>query len=285
MSDGEILHSGPYNHLMSSSQEFVELVNAHKETAGTERLAEVKASERISYPAKEIIKADMEKLHRQSEGDQLIKREERETGDSGLKPYLLYLHQNKGHLYISIAAICHLIFAAGQILQNVWMASSVDNPQVSTSKLIVVYLIIGVCSTFFLLIRSLAAVTLGFKASTSLFSQLLASLFRAPISFYDSTPLGRILSRVSEHKVLMIIDKSDVHSYGVTKLVFCTLYLQVSSDLSIVDLDVPFSFLLSMAVTMNTYANLGVLAVITWQVLFVSIPVLYMAIQLQVNNV
>ncbi|XP_010671548.2 ABC transporter C family member 10 [Beta vulgaris subsp. vulgaris] len=250
MSDGEILHSGPYNHLMSSSQEFVELVNAHKETAGTERLAEVKASERISYPAKEIIKADMEKLHRQSEGDQLIKREERETGDSGLKPYLLYLHQNKGHLYISIAAICHLIFAAGQILQNVWMASSVDNPQVSTSKLIVVYLIIGVCSTFFLLIRSLAAVTLGFKASTSLFSQLLASLFRAPISFYDSTPLGRILSRVS-------------------------------SDLSIVDLDVPFSFLLSMAVTMNTYANLGVLAVITWQVLFVSIPVLYMAIQLQ----
>ncbi|XP_021764948.1 ABC transporter C family member 10-like [Chenopodium quinoa] len=255
MSDGEILKSGPYHQLLDSSQEFLDLVNAHKETAGAERPSEVKTSEteRQSYTAKEIKKikkTDIEKQHVPPEGDQLIKQEERETGDTGLKPYLLYLNQNKGYLYLSIAAICHMIFVTGQILQNSWMATSVDNPQVSTLKLIVVYLIIGASSTFFLLIRSLAAVALGLKASKSFFSQLMSSLFRAPMSFYDSTPLGRILSRVS-------------------------------SDLSIVDIDVPISLLLSMAVTMNAYANLGVLAVITWQVLFVSIPVIYMLVQLQ----
>ncbi|KNA25299.1 hypothetical protein SOVF_007830 [Spinacia oleracea] len=252
MSDGEILKSGTYHQLLASSREFLDLVNAHKETAGTERPSEVTSSEteRHNYSSKEIKKTDTEKKNLATEGDQLIKQEERETGDSGLKPYLLYLNQKKGYLYLSIAAFCHLIFVTGQILQNTWMASSVDNPQISTLKLIVVYLVIGVCSTFFLLIRSLLAVALGLEASRSMFSQLLSSLFRAPMSFYDSTPLGRILSRVS-------------------------------SDLSIVDTDVPISLLLSMAVTMNAYANLGVLAVITWQVLFVSIPVIYMLIRLQ----
>ncbi|KAL2922183.1 ABC transporter C family member 10 [Bienertia sinuspersici] len=250
MSDGEILQSGPYNELLASSQDFLDLVNAHNETAGTERPAEVSESEKQGYSAKEIKKADTEKQPKASEGDQLIKREERETGDIGLKPYFLYLKQNKGFLYLGIAALCHLIFVTGQVLQNTWMASSVDDPEVSTSKLILVYLIIGASSTFFLLLRSLIAVTLGMKASTSLFSQLLTSLFHAPMSFYDSTPLGRILNRVS-------------------------------SDLSIVDLDVPFSLLFSVAVTMNAYASLGVLAVITWQVLFVSIPVIYIIIQLQ----
>ncbi|CAI0449804.1 unnamed protein product [Linum tenue] len=126
----------------------------------------------------------------------------------------------------------------------------IDNPNTSTLKLIGVYLLIGVGSTVFLLTRGLSTVILNMQSSRSLFSQLLNSLFRAPMSFYDSTPLGRILSRVS-------------------------------SDLSIVDLDVPFWFILAVGATSNNYANLGVLAVITWQVLFVSIPMIYLAIRLQ----
>ncbi|XP_021764950.1 ABC transporter C family member 10-like [Chenopodium quinoa] len=250
MSDGEILQSGSYHELLASSQEFLDLVNAHKETAGTEKLPEAGSSGEHNNPAKEIKRTIVKKQYEASEGDQLIKREEREEGDTGLKPYFTYLNQNKGYIYLSIAVICHLTFTTGQILQNTWMASSVDNPQVSTFKLIVVYLIIGASSTLFLLFRSLAVVAMGLAASKSLFSQLLSSLFHAPMSFYDSTPLGRILSRVS-------------------------------SDLGIVDLDVAFSLLFSIGATINAYANLGVLAVITWQVLFVSIPVIYLAIRLQ----
>ncbi|KAK9163628.1 hypothetical protein Syun_004530 [Stephania yunnanensis] len=50
--------------------------------------------------------------------------------------------------------------------------------------------------------------------------------------------------------------------------------LQVSADLSIVDLDVSFNLAFSVAATMNTYVNLGVL--------FVSVPMVYFAISLQV---
>ncbi|KAJ6874748.1 hypothetical protein NC652_034450 [Populus alba x Populus x berolinensis] len=250
MSDGEILQAAPYHQLLSSSQEFLDLVNAHKETAGSERHTEVDAPQRQGSSVREIKKSYVEGQIKTSQGDQLIKQEEKEVGDTGFKPYVQYLNQNKGYLYFSIAAFCHLLFVIGQITQNSWMAANVDDPHVSTLRLIAVYLCIGVTSTLFLLCRSISIVVLGLQSSKSLFSQLLNSLFRAPMSFYDSTPLGRILSRVT-------------------------------SDLSIVDLDVPFTLILAVGATTNAYSNLGVLAVVTWQVLFVSIPMVYLAIRLQ----
>jgi len=196
MSNGEILESAPYHHLLSSSQEFQDLVNAHKKTAGSEKPTNVSSSKRPLISAIEITQAFKEKQVKATNGNQLIKEEEREIGDTGLKPYIQYLNQKKGYIYFFVTSLCHLLFVICQILQNSWMAANVDNYQVSTLRLIVVYFMIGVVSTVFLLIRTLLLVALGIQSSTHLFLQLMNSLFCAPMSFYDSTPLGRILSRV-----------------------------------------------------------------------------------------
>ncbi|KAH9625391.1 hypothetical protein KSS87_011462, partial [Heliosperma pusillum] len=249
MSDGEILQAGHYSELLASRSEFSDLVNAHKKTAGTERPAEVGTFERETYPD-EKTKNFTKKQSEATNGDQLIKQEERNVGDTGFKSYLMYLKTDKSYLYLLCAVILQAIFVTGQIVQNYWMASNVDNPYISQPKLIVVYLSIGICSTLFVPFRSLAVYLLGIKSSKSLFSELMSSLFRAPMSFYDSTPLGRILSRVS-------------------------------SDLNIVDLDICYNILCILSPTMVAYANLGLLASITPQILFVYIPVIYMIIWLQ----
>ncbi|CAI0546370.1 unnamed protein product [Linum tenue] len=190
----------------------LELVHAHKETAGTERLEEVSSAHKAGgSSSREIKKTYVENQTQVAQGDQLIKKEERETGDTGLKPYIQYLNQNKGYLYFSLAAISHLTFVASQVSQNSWMAANVDNPNISTLKLIGVYLLIGVGSTVFLLSRGISTVILNMQSSRSLFSQLLISLFRAPMSFYDSTPLGRILSRI-------IVDGIDITKIGLHDL-------------------------------------------------------------------
>ncbi|KAF8667735.1 hypothetical protein HU200_052645 [Digitaria exilis] len=229
------------------------LVNAHKDTIGIsdhksgppQRVKEVSAKE-----INDIHGSRYRKPVKLSPGDQLIKREEREIGDTGFKPYIIYLRQNKGFLYAFLCVTSHMIFLAAQISQNSWMAANVENPSVSTAKLISVYIAIGICSVFFVLSRTLSAIVLGLETSRSLFSQLLNSLFRAPMSFFDSTPLGRILSRVS-------------------------------SDLSIIDLDVPLTIMFTSSASLNAYSSLGVLAIVTWQVLFVSVPMIVLAITLQ----
>ena len=60
--------------------------------------------------------------------------------------------------------------------------------------------------------------------------------------------------------------------------------MQVSSDLSIVDLDIPFALVVSLGTSLNAYSNLGVLAVVTWQVLFVSVPMIVLSVRLQVTG-
>jgi ATP-binding cassette subfamily C (CFTR/MRP) protein 2 len=281
MSDGEILQAAPYHHLLASSIEFQDLVHAHKKTAGSDRPADATAAQGRGTFTRDIRKAYVEKHKKGSKGDQLIKQEEREIGDMGFKPYLKYLNQNKGFLYFSIASLSHLIFVASQISQNSWMAANVENPNVSTLRLIVVYLLIAFSATLVLLCRSLASVALGLQSSKSLFSQLLNSLFRAPMSFYDSTPLGRILSRVciSNRKCIQRLTGNTETNIALYHFVL----VQVSSDLSIIDLDVPFSLIYAVVASINAYASLGVLAVVTWQVLFVSIPMVYLAIRLQVT--
>lgn len=52
--------------------------------------------------------------------------------------------------------------------------------------------------------------------------------------------------------------------------------------MSIVDIDIAFSFISSVGATTNAFANLTVLATVTWQVLFVSIAMMFLAICLQV---
>ncbi|XP_010055826.3 ABC transporter C family member 10 [Eucalyptus grandis] len=250
MSSGQIVSTGMYNQLLASCQEFQDLVNAHNTISGCGNQIGITSSGRPGYLEEQIQNICIEEQLEASLGSQLIMEEERETGDSGFKPYLQYLKHNKGFLFITLATISHIIFIAGQFVQNYWLASEVNTTSVSTVELNYVYTGITVVLALFLLIRSYFIVYLGCGASDSIFSVLLHSLIRAPMSFYDSTPLGRILSRVS-------------------------------SDLSIIDIDVAFNLFTALGSTINTYSSFLILAFLTWPVLFVVIPMIYLTLIIQ----
>lgn len=196
MSSGKISRAAPYNELLASCQEFQDLVNAHNDTAGSERQVEYASTRKHKLAAEEIEKERTEVEIKESSGDQLIKKEERETGDTGFKPYIQYLKHSNGFMHFSLSVLFLFMFIVGQLIQNYWLALNLQDYSVSRVKLFTVYSVIFCIMSFFLLLRSFMIVDLGCGASESIFSALLNSLFRAPMLFYDSTPVGRILSRV-----------------------------------------------------------------------------------------
>ncbi|WCJ26430.1 ABC transporter C family member 10 [Euphorbia peplus] len=246
MSGGEIIREATYDELMASSHQFQDLVNAHQNVAGYSDRENGKRTE----AKEEIQTAYIHEPLMEPIADQLIQEEEREAGNTGLKPYVQYLRHSKGFLYFSLATIFHIIFLLGQLIQNYWLADNIQNSQVSQIRLFTVYTVTGLIVASFLLVRSLCAVLLGFGASKSIFSSLSSSLFNATMSFYDSTPLGRIISRLS-------------------------------SDMSIIDIEVAFRMIITSGSTINSYSNFVVLAFLSWPVSFVIVPVLYISLRLQ----
>ena len=182
---------------MASSQEFQHLVYAHNRTASAKRKVKDSSSKKHK-PSKggEIQNIDAEERLKASSGDQLIKQEERETGDIGFKPYIQYLKQGKGFLFFSSANFFYLIFVVGQLMQFYTFAANLQDSSVSRAEIYAIYSAITSIMALTLVFRSFSITALGCGASKSIFSTLLTSLFRAPMSFYDSTPVGRILSRV-----------------------------------------------------------------------------------------
>ncbi|EEC69504.1 hypothetical protein OsI_38732 [Oryza sativa Indica Group] len=250
MSQGQIMHAASYQELLLSSREFQNLVNAHKDIVNfpNNNMVDYNGDKSPFKRETAVVLDGGKESIKNAEFDQLIRREEREIGGTGLKPYLMYLGQNKGYIYATLVAIANIAFTSGQLAQNSWLAANIQNPGVSTFNLVQVYTAIGIGSIMFLL--GLLAVDLGLQTSRSLFSQLLTALFRAPMSFFHSTPIGRILSRVS-------------------------------SDLNVIDLDVPFTLSFSISATLNAYINLGVLCFFTWPILFIAAPIIIMAVRLQ----
>lgn len=87
-----------------------------------------------------------------------------------------------------------------QILSNYWMAWATSPKQGRKSpsplNLISVYTGLAFGSTFFIIVRSLLVEYVGLRTAQQYFLSMMRCLFRAPMSFFDSTPAGRILNRV-----------------------------------------------------------------------------------------
>jgi len=130
---------------------------------------------------------------------QLTQEEVKEVGDVGWQPYRDYINASKSATVFCLSIVSQFAFVTFQAASRYWLAFAIEMPEISRSILIGVYAGLSTLGIVFVHLRCLFTVQLGLNASQAFFERLMNSIFRAPMPFFDSTPIGRILTRVRHH--------------------------------------------------------------------------------------
>ncbi|CAK7356835.1 unnamed protein product [Dovyalis caffra] len=245
MEDGKITQSGSYEELLMAGTAFEHLVNAHKDAITVlGSLSNESQGESVNVDMVRSEESDLSGLGKENcegvPGVQLTEEEEKEIGDVGWKPFLDYLTVSKGTPLLCLSILSQCGFVAFQAAATYWLAFAIQIPKISSGILIGIYTLISTLSAVFVYGRALSAAHVGLKASKTFFSEFIKAIFKAPMLFFDSTPVGRILTRAS-------------------------------SDLSVLDFDIPFAFIFVAAPLTELLAIIAIMASVTWQVLIVAI--------------
>ncbi|KAL9232032.1 hypothetical protein vseg_007181 [Gypsophila vaccaria] len=207
MKDGRITEAGKYDDILASETNFTELVGAHEQALSSIDSTPIVQSDTTLHEVhSRRISIDEESVEHQSTepetARQLVEDEEREHGRVTFRVYWKYITASFRGALVPFILLAHVLFVVLQILCNYWMAwatpaSSNGKPPVSPRRLLGVYGYLALGSMFCILMRSVLVATAAFKTATKLFSRMHSCIFRAPMSFFDATPSGRILNRVS----------------------------------------------------------------------------------------
>jgi len=138
-------------------------------------------------------------------GENLTTKEEREEGSIGGAQYIHYARAGGMFTFISLFVVQGL-GRASEIGANFWlaywanssiMAAMKDVPlnRDETTWYLNIYATFGILGVLCLTIRSIFMAIHRLHASRQLHERLVSSVLRAPVSFFDVTPIGRVLNR------------------------------------------------------------------------------------------
>lgn len=130
----------------------------------------------------------------------LMQKEEREVGAVPFSTYWKYIKSGGVGVFAftMLMYLCAQMFGlAAPFVVSMWT----NDPNYEKHTLgfyMLLYGLSGVGMGIFAFVRTFALVEFGVRASTKLHDSLLARVLRAPLSFFDTTPVGRIVSRFSK---------------------------------------------------------------------------------------
>ncbi|XP_061993227.1 ABC transporter C family member 3-like isoform X1 [Rosa rugosa] len=217
MKDGKITQAGKFNDILNSETDFMDLVGAHNEALSAldsvgvgpvEKTSISKEDNNSAITTEAVQKLDNRDVEYCKIDDlgvpkgQLVQEEEREKGKVGFSVYWKYITTAYGGTLVPFILLAQILFQLLQIGSNYWMAWSTPvsadvKPTVTSSTLIIVYVALAIGSSFCVLFRALLLATAKYETATILFNKMHLCIFRAPMSFFDATPSGRILNRAS----------------------------------------------------------------------------------------
>ncbi|KAL3531457.1 hypothetical protein ACH5RR_010779 [Cinchona calisaya] len=211
MRDGMIVQAGKYNDLLETGNDFKALVAAHESSmelveaeSSKQRKTSVeppKSPQACFSPRQENGEGKSQEENKADGGtSKLIKEEQRETGKVSLHVYKLYCTESLGWWGVIAILLISVLWQGSLMAGDYWLAYETSEKRATSFNpplFIEIYAIIAVISFVMIVMRIFLLSFMGLKTSQIFFKGILHSILHAPMSFFDTTPSGRILSRAS----------------------------------------------------------------------------------------
>uniref|UniRef100_A0A3B6DMQ7 ABC transporter C family member 13 n=1 Tax=Triticum aestivum TaxID=4565 RepID=A0A3B6DMQ7_WHEAT len=186
MQDGKIVQKGTFDDLLQQNIGFEDIVGTHSQA--TESVINAESSSRILSTEKK--------------------------GGIGKTIYWAYLTAVHGGALAPIIVAAQSFFQIFQVAGNYWMAwacppTSATTPRVGLGLIFFVYIVLSIGSALCVFGRSMLVSLVGLLTAEKFFKNMLHCILRAPMAFFDSTPTGRILNRVSNDQSVLDLKMAD----------------------------------------------------------------------------
>ncbi|ORZ17222.1 multi drug resistance-associated protein MRP [Absidia repens] len=189
------------------------------------------------------------KLHMEDK-ERLITVEESAKGSVDSDVYKQYA-KSCSAIGVAVVIIFLILAQITQVGANLWLKEWSNSNQQNQNNNNVwwylgIYAVIGWSSTIFQVIQTLALwVTCAIRSAKVLHSEMLDSVIRSPMSFFDTTPLGRILNRFSkdQHTVDEVLPRSFGAYFRVLFYVVATIGIIAFSTPFFMVMIVPIGFI------------------------------------------
>ena len=135
-------------------------------------------------------------------GQTLIDAEKSEEGGVKWSVYTYY-SKSVGYLATLAAFFFYISFQGFSVGANIWLSRWADDPLATTqiptrNMYLAVYGVLGLFQGISIMIGTVFFAIYTLNAATKLHKTMLQRILRSPMSFFDTTPLGRILNRFSK---------------------------------------------------------------------------------------
>ncbi|KAK5971823.1 hypothetical protein GCK32_002081 [Trichostrongylus colubriformis] len=192
MEGGKIVDRGSYEELLDRSSIFSEIKRELEEIQKKKKTSEDSTIRRHKKPKTVMFEPPQPPNTRQLE--------EVAAGNIEFNVYLMYLKafSYKWALLFFALLFCRYVM---QALSSIWLSSWADANDKETNgsntmRGLIVFVALGLGTVLFNIIANVSSTFGGIRASVALHHPLVTAIMRAPLSFFEETPLGRILSRL-----------------------------------------------------------------------------------------
>ncbi|KAL1740116.1 P-loop containing nucleoside triphosphate hydrolase protein [Schizophyllum fasciatum] len=201
VANGHIVERGTYAELMGNNGDFSRFVNEFgtqaeekekEEEEGIEEGAEAGAG-KVDDGAVAVKKA------KKVAGPGIMQEEERRTGAVSARIYGEYAKAAHGYIVIPLLIASLAILQGATVMSSYWLVWWQQNTfKQSEGFYMGIYAGLGVAQAIFTFLMGCCFAMLTYFSSQRLHKWSIQSVLHAPMSFFETTPLGRIMNRFSK---------------------------------------------------------------------------------------